>query len=83
MEPLDVENATVSFLDSCQPSQWLAMMRWAAPELVKTNQRLLAELICREAQRRQKTWPNASTRQVSDDIAGVLGDLNLRLDLRQ
>jgi hypothetical protein len=81
-----LENSLVAHLDQCEPNQWLALVRWAAPEMIrKGEQRLLAELLCREAQRRHERWPEGvkAGRKPSDEIGSVLSDVGVKLVLAE
>lgn len=78
MADIDDENRFVRDLDGMDPEGWSVFMRYVAPRLAETNQRLLAELVCREALKRANRTGLAH-RLVSDDIAAVFAELGLRI----
>lgn len=68
------ENLIIEQLDKSTPEAWLALMRYFGRVLIEDGQqRFLAEIICREAERR------AGTNRPANALPNVLADLELKL----
>jgi hypothetical protein len=78
--PTELERRKVlETLDRCDPDAWKGVMRYMAHELATTDQKLLAEIVCREAERRAKTVAPGNNRPPSDYLASVLTDVGMRI----
>jgi hypothetical protein len=81
----DARERLLEWLDQCDQDGWIVMVRWCVGKLVKDDQALLAEIVCREAERRaeranKERGPGClSKHHPGDYIAGVLADCGLRL----
>lgn len=77
---MDEKNALLVTLDKCEAEEWKALVRFCLPELVK-EQELLADVLCREAERRARRASSGKAQHFpADHLASVLSDLGLRLE---
>lgn len=81
IEQTERENLVIDLLEKADPKGWLVIMRWCATKMAAENQRLLAELICIESQRRSSKL--AKSVKPSDCIFSVLHDLGLKIVAEQ
>lgn len=78
---MDEKDALLEHLDRCEPEAWKALVRFCLPELVK-EQKLIADIICREAERRaERATTGKAKHYPADHLDSVLADLNLRISL--
>jgi hypothetical protein len=79
MPSIDDANNIIDQLDKSTPEAWLALMRYMAHSMIADeHQSLLAEIICREAQRRAE---RKTHHLASDEIGLLLSELGLKLSL--
>lgn len=79
MPTMEEKDALLEQLDRCEPQAWKVLIRYMARDLVG-EQELLAELICREAERRaEQATVSTAKHYPADHIAAVLADVGLRI----
>lgn len=81
MPTMEEKDAMLEQLDNCTPEAWKALIRFMARDLVN-EQSFLAELLCREAERRaEKATVGTAKHYPSDHLAAVLADVDLRITI--
>lgn len=84
MPTAEQRQSVLKAIDTLSPDEWIAMIRYMARELASTDQPLLSEIICREAERRAerttKEFKNSTVKYYpADHIASVLRDVEMQI----
>lgn len=86
IEPSEEQKAAViHYLDGCEPSAWLAFVRWSIDRIVRDDQKMAVRILLAESDRRVKRWNDVHTaqNQKQDDqaLAEVMTDVGVRFEL--